>query len=67
MHERTIRRWDGKNGTMYKIEITLDGGTVHEENCKHADAVETLRDEFGITDAEAVVYNASQSSRAYEF
>ena len=67
MDTRTIRRWDGKNGTIFEIEITQDGKTVFAENCKHAGAVETLRDEFGVTDAEAVVYNASQSSRAYEF
>src|ERR1017187_9615182 len=64
MDTRTIRRWDGKNGTIFEIEITQDGKTVFAENCRHAVAVETLRDEFGVTDAEAVVYNASQSSRA---
>ena len=67
MEIRTIRRWDGRNGTMFEIRIDEDGETVLSENCKHAAAVETLRDEFGVTDAEAVVYNAAQSSRAYEF
>ena len=61
----TIRRWEGKNGTMYEIEGP--GGTW---NVKHDKAVEIIREELGYRDAgdaETIVYNAQQSRHPYEF
>jgi hypothetical protein len=68
MDVRTIRRWDGRQGAWYEIKVTDgNGDAVYSDNFMRADAVEALRDEFGVPDAEAVVYSASQSSHPYEF
>jgi hypothetical protein len=59
---RTICRFDGEHGTFYAIDtedISYRG--------KHDQAVRFLHEECEVADAEAVVYNASQSSRPYEF
>jgi hypothetical protein len=68
MDTRTIRRWEGASGTWFEIEVTgPDGEAVYSDNFKHDDAVEALRDEWGVQDAGMVVYNAAQSSHPYEF
>jgi len=67
MDRRTIKRWDSADaGTLYEITIWRGSEAVWSDSLKHKAAAKELED-MGVTDAEAVIYNAMQSSHAQEF
>lgn len=67
MDRRTIKRRDPADaGTVYDITIWRGSEAVWSDSLKHRAAAEALGD-MGVTDAEALIYNAMQSSRPVEF
>lgn len=67
MDRRTIKRRDQAGaGTLFEITIWRGNEAIWSDSLKHKAAVEAMEG-MGVTDAEAVIYNAMQSSHAYEF